>query len=299
MRREINMNGGDAMRGCIFRFFALALGCASLLGCAANLVAEPVAAPVATRGFVPSPGSTLSVLTRREADAVLLFLGTTHSFSQANPQLPDIERLLAEFAPTVILIEGGEWTVEATREAAIKQGGEMGFATFLANARGLKPKTFEPNFSDEIAHVLKLASAEDVKLYYALRMVPQFRAQLSAQAMDTQMNTLLSSGELAVPPALHRILRNVDELNRVIAGRFPTMSSWQTLDVHRIGLPVERDGSARLDAIRMHSEAYRNGEMMRAIASNLKSRERVLLIAGTNHLRAYLRATAAQPTRAQ
>lgn len=159
----------------------LVLACTLVVGCVMN---NAVTSRQAAREFAPDPGSTLSVFTAREPGGTVLFLGTWHSFSEANPQLPDIARLFSEFAPTVVLIEGGAWDIEPTASAAIKSGGEMGFATYLADKAKVPTKTFEPAFADEIAHVLTLHNPQDAKLYYALREVSQMRAQDSSQSMD-------------------------------------------------------------------------------------------------------------------
>lgn len=71
------------------------------------------------------------------------------------------------------------------------------------------------------------------------------------------------------------------------------------MDVYRDGLPRETDGAAKLDEVRKASEAFRGAHMMKAITAELKSDARVLVIAGSNHLRTYMNNLAANRAKAQ
>jgi hypothetical protein len=237
----------------------------------------------------PDKNSGLSTFSQQRASYSLLFLGTRHTFDAKDPQVADIKRLFFKFRPTLVLIEGGDWDVAANEEAAVRAGGEMSFARYLSSTLGVKAVSLEPNFDEEIAAMLQSHKAVDVKLYYALRMISQFRRQQAAISLVEQMNQLLSVHAPRGLPKLDVSPRNVDELDALLKKRFPNLSNWENVDPWTDGrFPVEADGVALLDAVAKSSATYRNRHMATLIKAHSSKGNRVLVITGVSHLAALM-----------
>jgi hypothetical protein len=253
-------------------------------GCVVAPSTQEIATKTAEPNFAPTAGSGLSVYSDPGKSSSLLFLGTSHTFDETNPQILDIERLFHKFRPSIVLVEGGDWQVAATKKSAIRLGGEMGLVTYLAAENGTKAQSLEPRFEDEVSFVLAAYQPLDVKLFYSLRMVSQFRRQQSPDGLVERMNHLLGGRDLGAMPKLDISPMNVEELSVIFKSRFPALIDWQQIDPFVVGLPREADGSDTLNQIRKRSEAFRNAQMARLILSHLKDNHRVLVVAGTNHM---------------
>lgn len=257
-------------------------------GCAVAPSTQGTVTNSAEPNFAPAAGSGLSVYSDPGKSSSLLFLGTSHTFEETNPQILDIERLFHKFRPSIVLVEGGDWQVAATRKDAIRLGGEMGLVTYLAAENGTKAQSLEPRFEDEVSFVLAAYDPLDVKLYYALRMVSQFRRQQAADGLVERMNQLLGGRELGAMPKLDIAPMNVEELSAIFKSRFPTLVDWQRIDPFVGGLPREADGSDKLNQIRKRSETFRNAQMAKLIQEHLKDNHRVFVVAGRNHMAALM-----------
>ena len=77
--------------------------------------------------------------------AGILVLGSAHTFDPADSEVAEIEDQVSLFKPTTILVEGGRWPVAATRQEAVRKYGEMGFAYWLASAKGIPVSDADPN----------------------------------------------------------------------------------------------------------------------------------------------------------
>jgi hypothetical protein len=251
----------------------------------ADALPKEAITPFIQQDLAPDDASGLSVFSNQQASSSLLFLGTQHTFDESNPQIADIERLFTKFNPSVVLTEGGEWKIEATRREAIRVGGEMGFVSFIAAKRNIPRKSLEPAFEDEIVAMLAMHKAVDVKLFYALRMISQFKRQQSAKSLVDRMNELLDANHRSGLPKLPDSPRNADELTQLLQSRFPELQDWKKLDPWSDGrYPPESDGVPLMSRIAKASATYRERQMLVTIKSHLKSGSRVLVVAGTSHL---------------
>ena len=134
----------------------------------------------------------MKILYEEQKNSALLFLGVSHSFDPKNSQILGIEQFFLKFKPTLILYEGGNVPTESTKEQAVRRYAEAGLLRFLAEHSKIKSKTFEPQMADEVVAVLKKHPAVEAKLYYLLRMVPQWVAEENKQPIDQKMASLLT-----------------------------------------------------------------------------------------------------------
>ena len=254
------------------------------LSTSALLLGPALASPDAdTRAadFRPPRGSSLSVFASPKQQPVLLFLGTYHSFDPSDSQHAEIEALFAKFAPTLLIVEGGDWPIADSREEAISRYGEMGWARLLAARAGVESTSFEPRMGNEIAAVLEEFPAEDVKLYYTLRWVPQFNSNDPDgrdDYIERELRRLGRYSGLDVPP---RTLAELSTLTRRRLG----IRDWRSLGYEWTD-PVTRNeptAMSFLNKVAAASARVRDASLQQQALAAVARGERVLVIAGKAH----------------
>jgi hypothetical protein len=237
---------------------------------------------IAAEDYRPSRRSGMSAFQSPHANPRLLFLGTYHSFDANDPQHAEVERLFNEFKPTWVLLEGGNWPVAASRTEAITQYGEMGWTRLLADRSGITTATFEPRMSDEIATVLKQHPAEDVKLYYTLRWVPQFEATDPTEQAENLAQQLRWLNRI---PGLDIAPTTLDELNGFCQRRLG-VAGWREVGYEWTDPVTRRKPRPKsfLNTVAASSAAYRNANLERLARAAIKRGERILIVAGRAHL---------------
>lgn len=248
-----------------------------LLGAHAALPDEPSRA----EDFRAARGSSVAVFASPKLNPVLLFLGTYHSFEPSDPQHAEIERLFKKFAPTLVMIEGGDWPVADSREAAITRYAEMGWTRLLAARAGVSASSFEPRMADEIATVLQEFPAEDVKLYYTLRWVPQFNITDPDDLdvlIERELRRLGRYSGLNVPP------HTLEELAK-IAQRRLNIGDWRSLGYEWTDPVTHRRPNAMsfLNQVAAASARVRDSSLQQQARAAVARGERVLIIAGRAH----------------
>ncbi len=248
-----------------------------LLGSA---TAVPDKAPRA-EDFRAARGSSLAVFASPKVNPVLLFLGTYHSFEPGDPQHAEIERLFTKFAPTLVINEGGDWPVAESRDAAITRYGEMGWTRMLAARAGVEAISFEPSMGDEIATVLQEFPAEDVKLYYTLRWVPQFNVT-DPDDLDTLIERELR--RLGRYQGLNVAPRTLDELTKVTQRRLRN-NDWRSLGYEWTDPVTRRQPRAMsfLNQVAGASARVRDSSLQQQARAAVARGKRVLIIAGKAH----------------
>jgi hypothetical protein len=248
-----------------------------LLGATTSLPDKPSRA----EDFRAARGSSVAVFASPKVNPVLLFLGTYHSFEPSDPQHAEIERLFKKFSPTLVMIEGGDWPVAGSREAAITRYAEMGWTRLLAARAGVQALSFEPSMADEIAAVLQEFPAEDVKLYYTLRWVPQFNITDPDDLdvlVERELRRLGRYHGLNVPP------RTLEELAK-LAQRRLNIRDWRSLGYEWTDPVTQRHPTAMsfLNEVAAASARVRDASLQQQARAAVARGERVLVIAGRAH----------------
>lgn len=238
-----------------------------------------------------SQDSNVSVFHRTEKNYKLLFLGTTHTLDPKSATIAEVKRLFDAFKPTTVLVEGGKWDIASNAEEAVTSGGEMAYATYLASQIKASTRSLELEPKQEVASLLERYSVEEIKLYYALRMVPIFLRQKTPHSIDKRMDTFLEKDDLGANPALAGPPSNSNELDKVFKARFPHIGDWRTYDSWSASDPISnrtvKEGLAEIDK---YTHQIRDDHMEKVIRSTMSENRRVLVIAGMRHLAAlYMR----------
>lgn len=235
----------------------------------------------AAAGIGKQMRSVSVIQVERPGGGALLFLGTEHAFDPSHPQFADILAAWRQFKAQVVLVEGGQWPSLSNPDEAIRKFGEMGYVTHLASTRRLPLASIEPPFGDEVAFMTQRFDPTTVKLFYALRVVPQWRA--TGLDVDKAMERLLQEPRFSMRggwPESSEI--RVTELDALLRKQNLNISSWR--DVTYEMLDSESKQSSFRDIARASTD-YRNQHMARVIVAALRSGKKVFVIAGNSHLR--------------
>jgi hypothetical protein len=231
------------------------------------------------------PGKQLravsSIRAERPGGGALLFMGTEHTFTPAHQQFADILSGWKNFRPEVALVEGGDWPIAGSAHSAIEKYGEMGYVTYLAAESRVPVYSLEPPFSEEVAFMTRKFDATAVKLFYALRLVPQWRA--TGVNLDKAMAKLLAEPRFGSQGgwAKNSDIR-VEDLDNLLRSRNWNVASWRLVTYETLS----SDGKASpMNEIARASGEYRNSHMTRKIVEAVRSGKRVFAIAGNSHLR--------------
>lgn len=223
----------------------------------------------------------VSTLYKEKKSSALLYLGIRHTFDSTDPQIALIEKFFTEFRPTLVLIEGGNWPIAASKSDAIKLYGEMGFTRFLAATGKIESRSFDPHDSTQITEALKYHSPEDVKLYFLLRMVPQFRAREGLEAVNDRMAKYLTSSYFDLSLLANTAPKNLQELNEMFILRFGPSVDWRTVDAN---LSISDKKFKLLLDIDKTVNDFRNNAIEKEIFDAMDKNSRVMILSGYTHL---------------
>ncbi len=211
----------------------------------------------------------------------LLYYGSRHTFDPADPQLGDIERGWNGFDPTLAIIEGGVPPAPATREEAVRRSGERGWVRFLAARDSVPTASLEPDRAVEVTALRREYTAEQIKVYYVLRQIPQYRSGGAPGPIVAFVERALQQtarvGGLAGPP------RSVAELRGACARLLARLAD--CLDVTDDWFdPTVAEPRGYTNRLSRSSGAFRDRHMVDLITRAVRRGERVFAIAGFGHV---------------
>ena len=224
-----------------------------------------------------------------EGDCALLFVGTEHAFDPSAALFGVLDADWDAFAPQHLIVEGGDWPILADRQAQIRAYGEMGYLSQRARTAGVEVSSFEPTRAEEDRRVLDADTIDTAKLYFVLRMVPQWRNTAGLDAVAPKAAEFLSAfaRRTDVPSALidrrPLSIADIDAMTKALYG--PT-ADWRSIDAH---LRIDGQSSPALRAVDAKVNALRNDRLFEAIRQAIDRRKRTMVVAGSTHLAALLR----------
>lgn len=211
----------------------------------------------------------------------ILILGTSHTNDPTNQQLSELERQYAAFAPTRVFVEGGKWPVAETRAETVSRYGEMAYASLLAKQAGIAPEDADPDLSSEMDHVAQIEGPERTKLYYALRMVRQFRSESDTRSIDEKMSAWLHSEYFKRSALLRGVIANLSELDAAVRDILPSVGDWHSVSPQWM---QATNAESPLATVAKMSSQYRAQFLTDKIVASMIEGERVLAVIGLAHL---------------
>lgn len=218
----------------------------------------------------------------------LLFLGTSHTNSVDDPQIPEIRHHIASFDADIVLVEGGTWPGFQNPTEAIASFGELAYAASVARSLGRRVEDADPSIVSEHAHTLSVHGADRTRLYYVLRMVPQFTraAEVGGPSVDRAMIAWMSSTNLADLADTSISLTSLDRLQELCARELPALGDWRNAADGRWWSTRTPTPETFLQTVQATALAFRDQHIANRIAMELTGGKRVLVVAGKSHLTA-------------
>lgn len=213
------------------------------------------------------------VLRLERGSARILYIGARHTSEAVDPQLAAIERLWAEFRPTVALCEGRARMFRFASRPATGTLRESELVRILAQRDGVPLYSLEPAYEAEVDGLLRQFEPRLVATYLTLRVFTS-----EAQGYDGDRDALARHllRKRTDVPALRGSLASVRDLDTYWRERFPGAPGWRTLsDTESVPLLVEVG----------HASREVGGQHMVRTVVDLGARgERVLAVVGASHV---------------
>lgn len=212
----------------------------------------------------------------------LIYFGAKHIFGSDDPQLAHIERLWAKSKPEVAFFEGADPdSIPMAAKSREEVRGESGLVVFLAARDKVSVRTLEPAKGDEIALLLNTYSPEEVKMFYVLRQIPQFRRGIHTESIESYTENVL--GWLSLRPELKGAPRTLAELKASAARLFPQLADWR--DVPQAWFdPVPSPPPTYLNDVSRRLSEFRDRYMLTLLAEQVAQGKRVFAVVGASHV---------------
>lgn len=209
----------------------------------------------------------------------LLYFGAQHTYDSKDAQIAQIEKLWKKFRPTVAYHESTGTLLSRTIDEAVSKSGEPGLVRFLAARDKIPVFSLEPSRADEVAMLLKTYTPEQIKVFYALRPIPQFRKRKTDETIETFMTTLLSN--LSRIPGLETAPNSVGELEKSCLWLSPQLKDWRETPQSWFDPVVSQ---AYTNQISRLSSEFRDLHMVKLLVDEVKQGKRVFAVIGGSHV---------------
>ncbi len=211
----------------------------------------------------------------------LFYFGTRHTFDPNDWQIRAIEDYWHQFHATLALNEGGDPPVLDSREEMVQRFGEAGLVRFLAKASGVPVRSLEPPREQEHALLLRDFSVEQVKLFYVLRGIVQFRKNRNDERIEDFVERVV--GGLSHEFGLERPLRSFSEFEASYARLLGEPTDWRATPDEWFDPTIPRPPRYTNRISRQLSE-FRDRYMVKLLISEVKRGQRVFAVVGGSHV---------------
>ena len=213
------------------------------------------------------------VMRMERGPAKLLYIGTHHTSDATDPQLAEIERLWAEFKPTVALCEGRAKMFRFASRPATGTLRESELVRILAQRNGVPLYSLEPSYDAEVKGLLRKFEPKLVATYMTLRV---FTSEAKGKKGDLDGLALHLLRKRVDSDGLRGSLSSVADLDAYWRQKFPEAPNWRTLPDTE-GIPLLRE-------VGDVSREVRGDHMVRTLADLAARGERVLAVVGASHV---------------
>ncbi len=215
----------------------------------------------------------------RIGKGALLYFGAQHTYDPKDAQIAQIQKLWKEFRPTVAYNEGGNPSLSKTIEEAVSKSGEAGLVRFLAAGDKIPALSLEPDRTGEATMLLKTYTVEQVKVFYALRPVPQYRKRKNDENIEAFMTRLL--GNLSRISGLEGAPSSVADLDRSCLWLSPHLKDWRSVEQSWFDPVVSH---AYTNQISRLSSEFRDLHMVKLLVDEVRQGKRVFAVVGGSHV---------------
>ena len=228
----------------------------------------------------------------------LVYYGSDHSNDPAHRIFNDIEQRFNNASPQIVIVEGipllnsqkdraREMASGMSSEQVIKKFGEPGFAVKLAVDAGIEMESPEPQYKEEVDHLLKQGfSKEEVFAFYMYRHINQYHRipdQPSVEEfLKPEIEQFKKSSEW---PGFDYSIENLRRIGQTIWGE---NSNFDDPDVaaQRVDPTLWAGTEEKQTRINLVSQAcnnFRDQFIVKRIREILKQYDRVFVVYGASH----------------
>ncbi len=210
------------------------------------------------------------VLEIERGSGALLYYGAHHSQDADEPQLADIRRRWAGFRPTVALCEGrARGYLLGPLLPRLTGLPEPALVHQLAREADVRLFSLEPGYGDEVQILLERFPAEDVALFFTLRVYWSESAGSSDEALARDLLAKRTDVQ-----GLRAALPDLDAMDAAWK-RAGGDADWRTWTGGMVGVLREIDEASR---------AVRGEHMARVLIELVEAGERVFAVVGSGHV---------------
>ena len=217
----------------------------------------------------------------------LLYLGARHSVDPSDPEFVDFEKAWTDFKPAIAFYEGGaQHRVPASRDEAIKSSGEPGLVMFLAARDKIAAVSLEPSRQDEINYLLQEFSAEQVKLFYVLRVIAESRDQHKHSEAELRAEVDKVLDRFSKYKGLESVLQDPAQLEAAYHRYWKSPQNWWEAPAAWFDprTSSSKTGGVFTNEVNMRSSAYRDLYMYELLSKAALDGKRVFAIVGRDHV---------------
>lgn len=139
--------------------------------------------------------------------------------------------------------------------------------------------TFEPSFDEEVSHVLKTYSPQQVKVFYALRQVAEARVGAGSAPLDDRISDWLSNYLPAL--GLKGAPNNLAELAAACKSLFPELTDWHKVSEDWFD-PTQ--SGHYTNELANDSGMFRDQHIFRVLVDRARRGDRVFAVIGASHV---------------
>lgn len=216
----------------------------------------------------------------------LLYLGARHSLDPSDLEFGEFEKAWNDFKPTIAFYEGGSVSrpVAASRDEEIKTSGEPGLIRFLAARDNIVAASLEPSRQDEVNYLLKEFSAEQVKLFYVLRVIAESRDLHKHSETELRAEVGKVLDRFSRLKGLESVIQNPAQLDAAYHRYWKSPQNWWEAPADWFSPSTKETGGIFTNQVNMRSSGYRDLHMYEVLAKAALEGKRVFAIVGRDHL---------------
>lgn len=219
------------------------------------------------------------VLQLQSESAELIYYGANHMYNPADPMFDDIELRFKGFHPDFALVEGGVIGTLLPRDEIIRQEGERGFLCLLCSLHSVPVADLEPSFDEEVRHLFKTFTKEQLLLFYCLRQIVQYHYMEAQPPYKEYMSNF--ARWIASKLLLELPLAPLEFLSAQYRQVFGCDLDWQTLSDDVVN-PLIQGGLT--NEISRQSGYFRDASHVSNVIRAVKKHRKVFAIAGASHV---------------
>ncbi len=165
----------------------------------------------------------------------LFWFDAVHSNNPRDIMFKDLESLLTENMPDLVLVEGGYNTFQGNRESAIAEG-ESAFAAYIAKQNGIIVEDIEAPFAKQIEYLQTKYTPDEILAMYLLRQIGS-QALMPEESNTHFYDNLENMTHFLIENGLNYQNANIENILAVLNRFLPEPindQNWHNLKVYRI-----------------------------------------------------------------